>query len=208
MFFEIFFIDKARYLQIIAVRLLYQIRIGQFVSDPELASCFDQNVTMNPLDLNLVSRLEPVRNPVLFKRNATQLGLELEVSVLLKTLFDESDDSSLILRHPGHNSLLLLRADVFKFADNLVSVFVETFYELDCRRVNPVKFDAGFVKVKNIIVKPFALNEEHLELLLLPFVQALLNYLALVCSENLVFATGCRSEQSRLYRGLLVVRAR
>lgn len=208
MFFEIFFIDKARYLQIIAVRLLYQIRIGQFVSDPELASCFDQNVTMNPLDLNLVSRLEPVRNPVLFKRNATQLGLELEVSVLLKTLFDESDDSSLILRHPGHNSLLLLRADVFKFADNLVSVFVETFYELDCRRVNPVKFDAGFVKVKNIIVKPFALNEEHLELLLLPFVQALLNYLALICSENLVFATSCRSEQSRLYRGLLVVRAR
>ena len=142
MFFEIFFIDKARYLQIIAVRLLYQIRIGQFVSDPELVSCFDQNVTMNPLDLNLVSRLEPVRNPVLFKRNATQLGFELEVSVLLKTLFDESDDSSLILRHPGHNSLLLLRADVFKFADNLVSVFVETFYELDCRRVNPVKFDA------------------------------------------------------------------
>ena len=63
---------------------------------------------MYPLDLNLVNRLESVRNPILFKRNATQLGFELEVSVLLKTLFDESDDSSLILRHPCDNCLFLL----------------------------------------------------------------------------------------------------
>ena len=130
----------------------------------------------------------------MLKRNAVQLGLELEISVLLQTFFDESDNSSLVLRHPGHNSLFLLRADVFKFADNLVSVFVEVFYRFDCRRVNSIELDTGLVKIQNIIVKPFTLNEEHLELFLLPFVQALLNYLALVRSENLVFATGCRGE--------------
>ena len=125
--------------------------------------------------------------------------------MLLKTLFDESDDSSLVLRHPRDDGLLLLRADVFKFADNLISVFVEALYRLDCRRVNLVEFDAGLMKAQNIIIKPLSLDEEHLELLLLPFVQTLLNYLALVYSENLVFATGCCGEQSRFYRGFLAV---
>ena len=163
---------------------------------------------MYPLDLNLIKSFEPVRNPVLFKRNATQLGLELEVPTLLKTLFDESDDSSLVLRHPRDDGLLLLRADIFKPADNLVSILVKVLYRLDCRRVNLVEFDAGLMEAQNIIVKPLTLDEEHLELLLLPFVQAFLDYLTLVCSEDLVFATGCRGKQSRLYRSLLAVRAR
>lgn len=59
-----------------------------------------------------------------------------------------------------------------------------------------------------MIVEPLAFDEEHLEFFPLSLIQAFPDDFALVCSENLVFATGCRSEQSRLYRGLLVVRAR
>lgn len=65
--------------------------------------------------------------------------------MLLKTFFDESDNSSLVLRHPRDDGLLLLRADVFKPADNLVFVFVEALYGLDCRRVDPVELYAGLV---------------------------------------------------------------
>lgn len=127
--------------------------------------------------------------------------------MLLKAFFNESDNSSLILRHPGNDSLFLLRADVFKFANNLISVFIEALYGLDCCRVDSIEFDARLMKVQNIIIKPFALNKEHLKLLLLSFVQALLDYLALVRSEDLIFTTGYRGEQSRLYRSLLTVRA-
>lgn len=60
------------------------------------------------------------------------------------------------------------------------------------------------MKIEDMIIKPFALNEEHLELFPLPFVQPLLNDLALVCSENLILTLGGSSEQSSFYRCLLV----
>ena len=62
------------------------------------------------------------------------------------------------------------------------------------------------MKIEDMIIEPFALDEEHLELFLLPFVQPLFNDLALICSENLILTLGGSSEQSGFYRRLLVFR--
>ena len=66
LFLEILLIDEACYLQVVSVWLPDQIRIGQFVGDLELTSCSDKNVAVNPLDFNLISRLEPISLSILF----------------------------------------------------------------------------------------------------------------------------------------------
>lgn len=125
----------------------------------------------------------------------------------LETLLDERRYSLLVGYHPGHNSLLLRCREILQVLIDLVFVFVESFYLLDVSCIDPGQADV-FVKVQDMIVEPFAFDEEHLELFSLPFVQTLLDYLALVCSEDLVKTTSAGILHTRLDLALLAFGAR
>lgn len=62
------------------------------------------------------------------------------------------------------------------------------------------------MKIEDVIIEPFALDEEHLEFFLLPFIQSFLYNLTLVCFKNLILTLGGSSKQSSFYRHLLVFR--
>lgn len=63
---------------------------------------------MNPLDLDLINRLELIAYSVLLKRNTIELGLESKVPVFLKAFFYQRNDCSFVRDHPSDNSLFLL----------------------------------------------------------------------------------------------------
>lgn len=107
----------------------------------------------------------------------------------LETLLDESRYSLLVGYHSGHNSLLLCCREILQVLINLVFVFVEAFYLLDVSCINPGQADV-FVKVQDMVIKPLAFDEEHLELFSLSFVQTFLNDFALVSLDDLVKTTG------------------
>ena len=73
---------------------------------------------------------------------------------------------------------------------------------LDASRIDPSQTDV-FVKVQDMIVEPLTFNEEHLKLLLLPFIQAFLDDFALVGLDDLVETTDTGILHTRLNFALL-----
>ena len=106
----------------------------------------------------------------------------------LETFLDESRYSFLVGYHPGHNSLLLRRRKILQVLIDLVFIFVEAFYLLDISRIDPSQADI-FVKVQDMIIKPLAFDEEHLELFSLPLIQTFLDDFALVSLDDLIKTT-------------------
>lgn len=71
-FLEIFFVDEARYLQIISIRLLDEIRVRQFIHVLQLSTSPDKELSGNTGDADLVERLEHIRVAILLEWNAVQ----------------------------------------------------------------------------------------------------------------------------------------
>jgi hypothetical protein len=125
----------------------------------------------------------------------------------LETPLNESRYSLLVGYHLGHNSLLLCCREILQILIDFVFVFIEAFYLLDVSCIDPGQTDV-FVKVQNMVVKPLAFDEEHLEFFSLSLVQTFLDDFALVSLDDLVKTTGTGILHTRLDLALLAFGAR
>ena len=183
-YFEILSVYVACHLQVVSVRLPDQVRVRQFVHVPELASRPDEHRSRNSLDLDLVAGLERILLAVFPERYACQFRLELQFSVFLKPSLDQRLDRHLVRDHPGQDGLLLCGRDVFETGRLSFPVFVEPCDVLDGARVQSSQL-LGLVQIQDVVVEPLAFDEQHLQLLLLPLVQPLLDDLAIVDLDDL-----------------------
>ena len=87
-----------------------------------------------------MARLEEIRIAVLLERDAVDLGLKPQLSMLLVAVLDQCPYCLLVRDHVGHDLLLLLGAQDPQICLDLVPVFVEMDYCSYASRVNVTKF--------------------------------------------------------------------
>ena len=88
------------------------------------------------MDLDFIERFEFISCSVLLQRNARQLGFELEISMLLKSLLDKRHYRLLVRDHSRDDRLLHLRADHIKLIRRFILVFRKAVYRLYAGRID------------------------------------------------------------------------